>query len=225
MSTTITQNSPVTGASQYSVSPDPDQPSSAPSISSSDTSGGGGLLPTLETSGSGDLATEMAILLAKSFREDRKHANESADLEELNRLREGEMRVAELHNKADEIRSEGLARGVSQICGAVCSGVGGGFALGDPKTADAYLSIWSGGGKAFDAGGNIIGSGYQANAVERQSEADLHESRGEASKVVRDKFTEEANDARQMATKMLEFVKEMNETRNATLQIAASLKA
>ena len=97
--------------------------------------------------------------------------------------------------------------------------------MGDSKTADAYLSIWSGGGNAFDAGGNIIGSGYQANAVERQSEADLHESRGEASKVVRDKFNEEANDARQMATKMLDFVKEINETRNATLQIAASLKA
>jgi hypothetical protein len=176
---------------------------------------------------SGDPAAEVAALLAISFQEDRKHARESSDLEESNRLREGEVRVAEMHQKADDIRSEGWARGLSQVLSAGCSVAGGALSLNacDAHHGDAVLSLWSGGGKGFDAGGTIIGNGYQADAVDHQSQADLLDSRVEASKVARDKFAEEASDARQMFQKTLEFVKEINEVRNATLQAVASFKA
>jgi hypothetical protein len=175
----------------------------------------------------GDPAAEVAALLALSFQEDREHAKESSDLDEANRLREGEMRVAEMREKAEEIRREGWARGLSQIASAGCGVAGGALSLNadDPHKGDALLSLWSGGGKGFDAGGTIVGNGYQADAMAHQSEADLLESRVEASRVSRDKFAEEANDARQMVQKVMDFVKEMNEVRNATLQTVASFKA
>jgi len=175
----------------------------------------------------GDPAAEVAALMAILFREDRKHAREASDLEETNRLREGEARVAEMHQKAEEIRREGWARGLSQVLSAGCSVAGGAMSLkaADSHKGDALLSLWSGGGKGFDAGGTIIGNGFQADAVGHQSQADLLESRIEASRIARDKLADEASDARQMVQKVMEFVKEMNEVRNATLQSVASFKA
>src|SRR5262249_32548011 len=95
----------------------------------------------------------------------------------------------------------------------------------DSHKGDALLSLWSGGGKGFDAGGTILGNSYQADAVEHQSQADLLESRADGSRIARDKFVDEANDARQMFQKALEFVEEINQVRNATLQTVASFKA
>ena len=95
----------------------------------------------------------------------------------------------------------------------------------DSHKGDALLSLWSGGSRGFDACGTIAGSSYQARAVVQQSEADRFESLADASKIARDKFTEEASDARQMFQKVTDFVKETNEVRNATLQAIASFKA
>jgi hypothetical protein len=221
MSTTITQSSI---ASSYTVTPDPDQPSSAPSTSSAAATGGELPLP-LDAPSGGDPTAEVATLLALSFQEDRKHARESSDLEERNRLREGELRVAEMHDKADEIRYEGWARGLTQILSAGCGVTGGVMGLEYPQKADAWVSLFSGGGKGFEATGTILGNCYQADAVDDQANADLLDSQAEASKVAREKFAEEANAARQMFEKVLEFVKEVNEVRSATLQAVASFKA
>jgi hypothetical protein len=224
MSTTIGQNS-VAGPSPYTVTADSNEPSST-STSSNGTNGGDLPVP-FDLPSLGDPVSDVAALLALLFREDRKHARESSDLEEVARLREGEMRVEEMHQKADEIRSEGWARGVSQIANAACGVAGGALNLSadDPHEGEAVASLFSAGGKGFDALGGILGSGYAAAAVEHQSQADLHDSLAEAKKVARDKFAEEASDARQMVQKVLEFVKEMNEVRNATLQTVASFKA
>jgi hypothetical protein len=224
MTTSISQNTDAV-TSPYSVASDSNEPPS-PSASWAG-SGVGGLPLPLDCPSMGDPAAEVAALLALSFQEDRKHANESSDLEELNRLREGERRVAEMHEKADEIRREGWARGLSQVASAGCSVVGGSESLGasDPHKGDALLSLWSAGGKGFDATGTILGNQYQGAAQDDQAEADLAESRMDACRIARDKFGEEANDARQMFQKVMEFVKEMNEIRNATLQTVASFKA
>jgi hypothetical protein len=84
--------------------------------------------------------------------------------------------------------------------------------------------LGSGGGKGFDAAGTIAGSKYQANQVDAQSDADFHASVADAHKIQRDKLNERVDDAKRMLEKVLEFVKEMNGTRNATLQTAASFK-
>src|SRR5258708_926211 len=225
MSTAITKSS-TAGASPYAVTPDSSTTSSSPSEAAIGTSRGDLPLP-LAFPDLGDPEAEVAELLAMSFQEDRKNANESSDFQELSRLREGEMRVAEMHQKADEIRREGWARGLSQVLSAGCSVAGGAMSLkaDDSHKGDALLSLWSGGGKGFDAGGMIIGNGCQADAVDHQSQADLLESRAEANKIARDKFAEEASDARQMFQKVMEFVKEMNEVRNSTMQAVASFKA
>jgi hypothetical protein len=225
MSTTITQHS-LERTSLYAVASDSDRPLSSPSTSP--VSVGGGDLPLpYDLLNLGDPAAAVAALLAISFQEDRKHAKLASALVESNRLREGEMRVAEMNQKADEIRAEGWARGLSQVLSAACSVNGGIQSLREkePHKAQALLSLWSEGGKGFEAGGMIIGNDHQADAVNHQAQADLLESRAEASRVARDKFEEEASDARQMLHKIMEFVKEMNEVRNATLQAVASFKA
>jgi hypothetical protein len=225
MSTTIRQTS-VAGPSPYAVTSDSSEPSPSPSTSSSGTSEGG-LQAPFDLPSLGDPVSDVAALLAMMFREDRKHARESSDLEEVARLREGEKRVEEMHEKADEIRGEGLARGLSQIASAGCSVAGGALSLSadDPHDGETLASLCSGGGKGFDAAGTIQGSDFAAAAVEHQAQADRHDSLAEAKKVARDKFAEEASDARQMIQKVMDFVKEMNEVRNATLQTVASFKA
>jgi len=225
MSTTITESSPA-GESPYATTSDSSSPSFSPSSAPIGTRAGDLPLPT-DFPNLGDPVAEVAALLAMSFQEDRKHAHESSDLEEANRLREGEMRVAEMHQKADSIRSEGWTRGLSQVLSAGCSVAGGAMSLGasDSRKGDALLSLWSAGGKGFDAGGMIMGNGRQADAVDHQAQADRLESRGEASKIARDKFADEARDVQQMFEKVMQFVKELNDVRNATLQAVASFKA
>src|SRR5438270_9855292 len=102
MSTTIRQTS-VAGPSPYTETSDSNEPST-----SSTGTGGGGLHAPFNLPNLGDPVSEVAALMAVMFQDDRKHARESSDWEEVARLREGEMRVAEMHEKADEIRSEGL---------------------------------------------------------------------------------------------------------------------
>jgi len=224
VSAPITQNS-VGRTSAHPVA-ESDTPSASPSTSAESASGGNLPLP-FDFPNLGDPAAEVAALLAIAFQEDRKHAREASDLEELNRFQEGEMRVAELHRKADEIRSEGWTRGLAQVLSAGCSVAGGALSLksSDPHQGDALLSLSSGGGKGLEAGGMIMGNGHQAEALDHQSNADRHEARAEASKVARDRFEAEASDAGRMFQKVMEFVKEMNEVRNATLQGVASFKA
>ena len=200
MSTTITSDSSAT-ASQYAALLDSNEPSSSPATPTTVTSVHPSLsldFPTL-----GDPMAEIAALLAMSFQEDRKHAKRLLDLEEASRLREGEMRIEAMHQKADEIVPKVGPGDSRSPAGAGCSAAGGIMSLtaNDSHKGDALLSLWSGGSKGFHACGTIAGSSYQARAVVQQSEADRFESLADASRVARDKFSEEASDARQCSRK------------------------
>jgi hypothetical protein len=173
-----------------------------------------------------DPITEVAVLLAQSFREDRKQANDLSDAAEAARLREGEQQVQEMREKASAIRSEGWIRGLTTAASGGCSVIGAGlsFRLSDAATS-RMTALFSGGGKAFEGMGSILGNGKAADAQEHQGEADLHDARATAHKVASEKYRNEADDAQRMITKVMDFLENVNESRHATDATASAIRA
>jgi hypothetical protein len=161
----------------------------------------------------GDPMTEVAILLARSFREDHRQALQRSDVEELARLREGEAKVQEMREKANAIRAEGWARGAML---AVSGGlnIGGAFTA-TSKAGDRAMNGLSGMGKLAEGAGSIFGNAYSANAVLHQAESDRHEGRASAHQIASEKYREEANSAQKMVGKVMDFLSNLSQSRTA----------
>lgn len=169
-----------------------------------------------------DAVTQASILLVQAFRNERSEARKAAEFAEQFRVREGEARVHELHEKADEVRKAGLVKGIATAAGGAFTIAGGAFALSNESdcTAQKFMTLGSGSGKVFEGAGGMIGSRYDANATDHDANAAAHEARGEAARTVRDEATAQANDAKQSAANLTEALKEITAARNATVQAA-----
>jgi len=169
-----------------------------------------------------DPVSQAAILLVQSFRDERSEARKTAAFAELSRVREGEARVHEMHEKADEIRTAGLVKGIATAAGGVATLTGAAFALG--KTSDSAsqkaMTFGSGSGKVLESAGSIAGSQYDAQAAHHDANAVGHESLSEAARTAREEATAQANDAKQSAQNVTDALKEISAARNATLQAA-----
>ena len=170
-----------------------------------------------------DPVSQASILLVQSFRDERSDARKTAALAEVSRVREGEARVHEMHEKADEIRKAGLVKGIATAASGALTITGGAIALGkaSDSAAQKFMTLGSGSGKVFEGAGNIVGSRYDAEAIDCEANAAGHESLSEAARTAREEATAQANDAKQSAQKVTDALKEISATRNATLQAAA----
>jgi hypothetical protein len=178
--------------------------------------------PSLEAN---DPITEVAVLLARSLREDRKQALELSDVAEAARVREAEAQVAEMRAKADAIRQEGWVRGATMALSGGSSMLGGGLAIGKADTvANCTMTMSSGGAKAFEAIGVGLGNDESAAAQEHQAEADLHDARATGHKVAAEKYRDEADEARRMTKKVMDFLENVNQSRNAAAGTAAAIR-
>jgi hypothetical protein len=176
--------------------------------------------------GGADPITEVAILLAQSFREDRKQARSLSDAAEAARFREVEQQIEQIREKADSLFMEGLIKGGAQIGGGALSSIGGAEALeiSEPVKAQATMTRWSGLGDIGEGMGTAIGSGYARDAANGQAAADEHASRAAAHQAASEKYRDEAEEASRMNGKVLELLQNLNETRSATEGAAASIR-
>ena len=173
----------------------------------------------------GDPITEVAVLLARSFREERKQAQDASDAAEAARVREVEQQVQKMREKADALRTEGWIRGATMAVSGGFSAVGALRAMGK-SDADATntMTTFSACGKGVEGIGMGLGGSYDATAQERQGEADLHEARANVHKVTSEKYRDEADEAQRMVRKVMEFLEQAKASRDATGGAAAAIR-
>jgi len=179
----------------------------------------------ISISGLGDPIPDVAVLLAESFREDRKQALDASDAAEAARLREAEQRVEEMRREADSIRHEGLIKGATTMLSGAATITGALLSIGESDiVARRTMDTFSAGGRCSEAIGTAFGSSFAADAKEHQGEADLHEARSSAYKVAAEKYRDQADEAKRMTKKVTEFLQQMTSTGDATAGSAAAIR-
>jgi len=173
---------------------------------------------------SGDPITEVAVLLAQSFREERKQALEASDAAEAARVREVEQQVQELRERADALRAGGWIRGAAMAFSGAAGLAGAVGSIGESDVDTRRLSEgFTSGGKLGEAVGAGFGGSYDCAAQRHQGEADLHEGRAATHKVASERHRDEADEAKRMVRKVMEFLEQAKESRDATAGAASAI--
>jgi hypothetical protein len=172
----------------------------------------------------GDPISEVAVLLAQSFREERQQALEASDAAEAARVREVEEQVQKLRERADSLRDAGWIRGATM---AVSGGAGVAGSILSIGTSDAVSRVtagFTGGGKVVEGVGIGFEGSHNSAAQRQQTEADLHEGRADAHKVASERYRDEADDAQRMTRKVMDFLENVKQSRDATEGAASGIR-
>jgi hypothetical protein len=173
----------------------------------------------------GDPITAVAVLLAQSFREERKQALDASDAAEAARVREVEQQVQKMRDKADALRAEGWIRGTTMVLSGGFSALG---ALQSIRKSDAdatnTMTRHSACGKGVEGIGTGLGGSYDATAQEHQGDADLHEARAGVHKVTSEKYRDDADEAQRMVRKVMDFLEQAKASHDATAGAAAAIR-
>lgn len=188
-------------------------PSSAPAGAA-----GARLLPDPVDSlcASGDPGAMMAALIIKSAKEERSTSEQARDAEAAIQDCEERNEVAAMHAQADDIRYEGIAKGLSEV-GSGALTVASGSAQVDTARAPtkAASDVFNGHAKSYDGAGRIasgVGELYSkqlaANGKEHEATAKMHEQAATHAKHSVDSSDDDVKDARELFKKALDFYHE-----------------
>jgi hypothetical protein len=176
---------------------------------------------------SDDAIAQITGMLAKSYRQDRKEAHKLAQLENCNVAAELRKRVAELHEKANDIGKAAMISGLTQI-GAGATQIFGAtatfWAPGQGAAQGAAADNWRlgcEGSAGVMKGGGELGAGiYREDAEHCEANAAQHEGNAEAAKRRGDEYRNEADDAKRMLEKVAEFLKEVRSSQQSAASSA-----
>jgi len=214
------------------------QTAAAPATSSASEPSAPTLMPDPlgQLSSSADVVAQIAAMLIRSLREDRNAARMKSAAEEVNIRREGDRRVAKLHEKADAIRSQGWASGVGQIGAGVLAGGGaamqfGGMNLPAGSNSQRALNGWektgnvlSGSRDASSGMGTIVSKQYEAEAGDLEADAEQHKVNADLASKRQQQVEDDVRDARELLSKVADFLRECNGARNNARQQASSIR-
>lgn len=180
--------------------------------------------PVDQLSSSADVVAQIAAMLIHSLREDRNAARLKSAAEELTIRREGEQRVAKLHEKADAIRTRGLWDGIGQIGGGALAGGGAAMQLGGDKWQKAG-KIFEGSKAASSGIGSLGATRYEARQTDLDADAEHHRANADLASKRQQQLDDDVRDARELLSKVADFLRECNGARNSARQQAASIRA
>lgn len=171
-----------------------------------------------------DMIAQVVAMMAKSFREDRKEARKLNRLEENNIAKETAAKVKSLRDKADQIRKEGFATGMSMMVGGALTAGGAAMSLArvgqSPTRAPQWSALGSGCGDGVKGMGQFVAAGHRSAQTEAEGEAARHDGHAEAAKRRAVEYTGAMDDARRMLDKVAEFLKSVRDSQNASTQAA-----
>jgi hypothetical protein len=170
----------------------------------------------------GDTMTQLAVLLAQEDNQDRKASHEREASAVVAQEHENAAQVQALHEKADDIRSQGWAEGVCQIGQGVCE-LGAGVTTDKPGKLDVN-DVCRSSAKAFGGAGSIIGKQYQAASILDDAGAQSHANAGKVDGQIAQGAHDDAADARSALEKVFSFLQGVREAQNAALSAAASMR-
>lgn len=161
-----------------------------------------------------DAIAQITSLLAKSLRDDRKSSRDLANVEDKLAAQETAKRVSEMHDKADAIRTGGLAEGLAQI-GA------GGLQIGAAATSSKAVSgTLTGAASGATGAGSIMGGIHKAEAADCDAAAAEHEANADGAKRRGERHRDDMQEAKRMLDKVADFLKEMRGGQNAAAAAA-----
>ncbi|MEZ4225817.1 MAG: hypothetical protein R3B13_32995 [Polyangiaceae bacterium] len=196
-----------------------------------------------------DMIAQVVALMAKSFRQDRADARKLNRIAESNIAKETAEKIKAMHEKADQIRKEGLVAGITMMAGGALTATGAAmsmFKVGQSTTTTtqsgqylhrngmtsewsrtvqststpAWTELGSGGGKIVEGSGSLAASTHRAAQTEADGEAAKRDANAEAAKRRADEYRGEEDDARRMLDKVAEFLKSVRDSQNASNQAA-----
>jgi hypothetical protein len=201
----------------------PDNPGEATTVS---------LLPEPFSAGlGGDSMAALAMLITQADQQDSASARKLQDISDSAAVTQGEQRVAQMMDKANQDQMQGLASGIGDILGGVATGIGGcvsdgtgeGAKAADGATGVNDRAIADGIGKAMPGLGSIVSSGFKA-AGDRD---DARAAQFEAGAQIALHQYDEAHGAEQAADasvqKVAQFLQNLQQTQGETASAAASM--
>lgn len=186
--------------------------------------------PMLDAMAGEDMFEKIAALLTQSTRQDRKHARESAHLEERNIMAEGRKRIKAMRKEADAIRKEAWVRGGTQVASAAMSFEGTAQLGRDPHattvhvTSEQYADYLKASAAGTSGIGEIVAGGYKGDQTDLKADAVEHESLSEAAKRRQQQHQSEVDDAQRMLNKIADFLQDIQKAQNEAAK-AAILRA
>jgi hypothetical protein len=173
----------------------------------------------------GDPVTDIAVLLAQSFREDRKQALQASDAAEAARVHEAERQVQEMREQASALRTGGWVKGASMVLSGGCTVAGACLSIGQSDgVAARTTALFSGSGKGVEGIGMGVGESYEATARTHQDEADLHAARSRTHEVAAERYRDAADEAERMIKKAMDFLEQMKESGDMTAGSASAIR-
>lgn len=194
----------------------------------------------------GDLYATVCALLITSSNHERAQARAAADAAERARVAATQQRVAKMREKADEVASEGLTRGWSQVvsgslvaASAFCQPAEKGLENSaekasyfakpggepPPPPAKGGSTDWSrflpGAADGVAGVGELLAAGHASAQVSLDADAEAADNRAESAKAQRDSSADVAAEASERVKRVLRFIAEFEATRNATSLLAA----
>lgn len=177
--------------------------------------------PVRQLSASTDIAAQIAAMLIHSLREDRNAARMKSAAEEMTIKQEGERRVASMRDKAGAIRSEGLCSGISQIGGGVMGASGAACGLAGE---DKWGALVKESKDVFTGSCTLVAAGPRARQAELDADAEQHKIAADLASKRQQQLDDDARDARELLSKVADFLRECNGARNSARQQAASIR-
>ncbi len=176
--------------------------------------------PVLQMASGGDLLAELVELLTLASRSDRDAARQAERAEDMVRTQEEQLKIAKMHEQADDIRSGAWASGLAQIGQGACQ-VGAAFS----SQVDCKFD-WNDGfnsaNTAFKAGGDLASGQYRA--MEKLDAADAEGAGASADQAGRGwkEAAEDVDSARELLKKVASFYDQMLQAQSAALNAAAN---
>jgi len=180
----------------------------------------------------GDVNASVAAMMLLHAKQMRESVQTARSFEEENLRIHEECQVQAMHEQADRIRAAGIAEGVGLIASGGCQIASGIVGLSGSRLASGELTPSRQGTQAV-----LQGAGTGANGVSQLSAAgDKHAAdradanataaghRAEATKRRLDDLQDEAAEARDLAKKVIEFLRDQTRTKASTDNAAASIR-
>jgi hypothetical protein len=163
---------------------------------------------------------QLAILVARADEQDRASARQVEDAADQAAMEDANQRVSELRAKADADENAGLAEGIGDIGGGVCT-IGAGLSA----PSGARHLAFAAGTTALPGAGKVVQAVFKGESGRDEADAARFEAQAQADLRKYDRARSDEQAANDSIQKVEQFLNQAQQTENATRLAAATFRA
>jgi hypothetical protein len=180
----------------------------------------------------GDVNASVAAMMLLHAKEVRESVQTARSLEEENLQRQEENQIRSMHEEADKTRAAGFEEGFGLLISGGLQMASGGVSIFGPTTEAGELTkgakgtqdILRGAGEGTRGGTQLLATADKGAADGAKADATDAEHRADAAKRRLSDLKDEAADARELAKKAIDFLRDQTRTNASTDQAAANIR-